>query len=1047
MPVERVSSVYDLGALEPEHQKFISFLTQSKDAIIALNDMRINVKNSDTSTFTAATLKLNEAIAQSNVTILAASKAQADLAAATKQATEANAQAATNTEKATKSTKEKTLADVQAAEAIRMQNADLKTQAQQNLATIGSLDALKASLKALTAQRSALPIDATVGSSYDQLTQKIKILTTTISAEEQKVGDFKRNVGNYTGALSILKDSLTEATAQLQKMTAAGTQNTEQGQQTAKEVSLLTELVGQQSKGFTSLAREVMNTGKALATLHGEGLGGTQAFQQLEAQFTKTKRELDEFNKSQKILTSATPQLAAMTIAAKGLAGAYAIGAGASALFADGDEKVEKELQKLVAVMTVLQGLNEVHELIMQKDAIATALFGTASEGAAISTLTFGKALAFLEANPIILALGLVVSLFVALRHEAEDTKEAIDHLNQSFEEERKAIDHVQTATSAANALRLNEMKLQGATEKQLHDQEMKDLHEQANNENDHYNEIKEQIDDLRTRRHAAKEEEKKDREAGGDAFGVQQNDLGTDAEFEKSIQALKEKAATQLALTTKLNTDADKADSDFQVQQFEKAKKAHSQTLQELKDTYNAEFDIYKVHQQALIRGYDQDIKSEKVYYLDKLVALDEYIKASEQLLYKEEQQDIANKQREAAREVQHLEEQKSGKSVEEKARINENIKIVEENLQQAILFIQATYADKANQLIHDTAEQRNKIIETGLKNDQVIYDEYAKIEQDNLDKTLERIKKGLAERQRLEEAYAKKITELSKELNDKKVEFAQKGEDVLFSIGNASYQRQLNLLTDQENQVDKKTAADLAANDATVQSEEKKAANIAIINAKAQAQKELLVQKENEIKNRQAKFERAQQVFEILIQTIKSVAKIKAEAAVLFANPFGGEALGALALAQIPWVIGSGLASVAALLATPLAKYKGGRGEGKEEFALVHGGEFIHRGNGSIEATPAVESLAHLMPTDKVYKDRATMMRELAMSGLPLSNYHVGKDGSIDKAINRMSDRIEDAVSSIKIQSTIITKDGWRHHNQRLADYDRWVNKYIKN
>ena len=73
-------------------------------------------------------------------------------------------------------------------------------------------------------------------------------------------------------------------------------------------------------------------------------------------------------------MESEAPVLGAITLAAKGLAGAYAVGAGSVALFAEGNEKVEKELNKLVAIMTILQGLNEAYELINKSGAGAQAI-------------------------------------------------------------------------------------------------------------------------------------------------------------------------------------------------------------------------------------------------------------------------------------------------------------------------------------------------------------------------------------------------------------------------------------------------------------------------------------------------------------------------------------------------------------------------------------------------------------------------------------------------------------------------------------------------
>lgn len=507
-------------------------------------------------------------------------------------------------------------------------------------------------------------------------------------------------------------------------------------------------------------------------------------------------------------------------------------------------------------------------------------------------------------------------------------------------------------------------------------------------------------------------------------------------AEIEKDRKFLLSKVTE--APTTKKTTTAAKT-------------KANADSLQELKDTVDNEFEIYKIAQEAKIRLLDADIKSDRVHYLDKLVALENFTKASKELLDRQEQEDINNKQRETAREIQHLEEQKSGKSVAEKARINENIKISEQNLQQDILLIQATYADKSLQLVETSGRTRQDILDDQHKKELANYEAFLKEEEDANKRNDDKIKEGFEKREKQEKEFEKKSIELQKELRKLKLQLALDGEEFLFTLATSGFERRLNLIQREKDEIDKRKNAELATNDATIQSEESKAANILIINSRAQAQKEALDKKSREIEYRKAQFEKAQQIFDIGIATIKSIALIKANAAAAATNPlYGpifGKILAAQTLAQIPWVLASSALSIGAILAKPIAKYKGGRGEGKEEFALVHQGEYIHRDSG-LEHVSAVETLTHLMPKDKVYTSKQAMMKELAMSALPLSDYSVNKHGGIDKSdMKAFTNEIVEAVGEIKIHTQMITKDGWRNHNQRLADYDKWVNKYIKN
>lgn len=261
----------------------------------------------------------------------------------------------------------------------KQKTADMRTEARE---AAGLNDAYKKlELQYNAAQRAAKNMAATPGTpkaDLDAANAKALSLSTQLKAIDAAVGQHQRNVGNYSGALKVLENSLGEANARMDQLVQSGQAGTAAGQQLGQEINLLGQLVSQQSKGFTSLSREIMATGKALETMAEQGMQSSEAFKALEAQFIESKRELNEFRKNQALLTSEAPKLQALTTAARGLAGMYALGAGSAALFADGNEKVEKELNKLVAVMTLLQGLHEVHELIEKRTAIATIATGVA---------------------------------------------------------------------------------------------------------------------------------------------------------------------------------------------------------------------------------------------------------------------------------------------------------------------------------------------------------------------------------------------------------------------------------------------------------------------------------------------------------------------------------------------------------------------------------------------------------------------------------------------------------------------------------------------
>jgi len=154
-------------------------------------------------------------------------------------------------------------------------------------------------------------------------------------------------------------------------------------------------LVNSNVNGFASLAMELRANEKALQTLALTGQQDTEMFKQLQAEIANAQRQLTIFKENEKMNESTAPALQAMTTAAKGLAGAYAVGAGAASMFADGDEKVQKRLNSLIAVMMVLQGLEEINQLLVKKGAIAQIFSAQAAKVLTLAqeaqTAIFGK--------------------------------------------------------------------------------------------------------------------------------------------------------------------------------------------------------------------------------------------------------------------------------------------------------------------------------------------------------------------------------------------------------------------------------------------------------------------------------------------------------------------------------------------------------------------------------------------------------------------------------------------------------------------------------
>lgn len=173
----------------------------------------------------------------------------------------------------------------------------------------------------------------------------------------------------------------------------------------------------------------------------------------------------------------------------------------------------------------------------------------------------------------------------------------------------------------------------------------------------------------------------------------------------------------------------------------------------------------------------------------------------------------------------------------------------------------------------------------------------------------------------------------------------------------------------------------------------EEAAAKKKAIDEAEAQKEKEL-EQQRADLRKRQAIFEKALAIAQIIQETARAIAKIQLEAAALRAIPVVGDGLAAKAMAQIPWVIASSAVQMATIAATPIPQYAQGTDNHPGGLAVVGDGgrpEVIATPRGEFFMTPAISTLVDLPAQSIVYPTIYDAMAE--MPALPFKNIQANK------------------------------------------------------
>jgi hypothetical protein len=173
----------------------------------------------------------------------------------------------------------------------------------------------------------------------------------------------------------------------------------------ALELDIKSTSVGEATKKTTSFTTELRQLREQMAS--GELKG--EAFEEAAKRAAQMKDQMDKVNKTVKNLANDNKRLDAFVTTAQGIVGGFAAAQGAAALFGSENEDLQKTMVKLQAAMTLMNGLQQVSNLLRKESALNTVLLGKANVTAATSTNTLSKATKVLRVSLIGLGIGAIV--------------------------------------------------------------------------------------------------------------------------------------------------------------------------------------------------------------------------------------------------------------------------------------------------------------------------------------------------------------------------------------------------------------------------------------------------------------------------------------------------------------------------------------------------------------------------------------------------------------------------------------------------------------
>lgn len=290
---------------------------------------------------------------------------------------------------------------------------------------------------------------------YDEgikaVTQDINIVSSILDNLNADKFQNPQAVNEYTESIKSLKSQLNLLN-----------EGTPEFNQAAKELKASEIAATGFEKKAISLRGQLRQYRETLAQLEEAGLENTNTFQKMAIAAGQLDDQIGDTQARIKALASDSFAFDAAIQGAQGVAAAFSIAQGASALFGSENEDLQKALLKVNAATAILTGLQQVQNTIQKQTAIVTAVtlaqqrlvvvqkyLETAAESKNIvvryAAIVAQRALnAVMAANPatiVLVAISALAAGIIALTSSSEDAKEATERLNDELEQQNKILE------------------------------------------------------------------------------------------------------------------------------------------------------------------------------------------------------------------------------------------------------------------------------------------------------------------------------------------------------------------------------------------------------------------------------------------------------------------------------------------------------------------------------------------------------------------------------------------------------------------------------
>lgn len=326
----------------------------------------------------------------------------------------------------------------------------------------------------------------------------IKKATADISNLDKETGEVVKEMVVLAKTVQIAKQRLSEL-----KPGTAGF-NKIKSEIDAAEITF-----GNFNKTITSSRGALRQYRETLIQLEDAGLEGTKVFEEIAVAAGQLEDQVGDTQARIKALASDTFKFDAAIQAVQGIAGGFAVAQGAAALFGDESEEVQQALLKVNAAMAILQGLQQIQnvlqrqssvgiaaQLALQRIAVLQTNLQAASEsrfiivrGAAIvAQRALNVVMAANPAGAVLFAIGALATAIVFFTRSSNDAVKAQEKFNTGLKSSIELTNtYVQSIQQAGDVIEAN-LRSQNASEKDIREARLNNIRAQLAEQEKAYN-------------------------------------------------------------------------------------------------------------------------------------------------------------------------------------------------------------------------------------------------------------------------------------------------------------------------------------------------------------------------------------------------------------------------------------------------------------------------------------------------------------------------------------------------------------------------------